>query len=67
MPHRHRVVVTEVHATIVGEELLDLDLVGVLGLELFGADLDLLRGAGVDLIFHARFVIQLFNIQFHIK
>ena len=50
MPHRHRVVVTEVHATVMGEELVDLDLVGVLGLKLLGADLDLMISDGIDLV-----------------
>ena len=60
MPNCYRVILRQINSTVMGKELVDLDLVGVFGLELLGFDLDLLIMDLVLDVSHIAFVILVF-------
>ena len=60
MPNCYRIIVGQINSTVMGKELVDLDLVGVLGLKLLGFDLDLLIMDLVLDVSHIAFVILVF-------
>ena len=50
MPNCHGVVSAQIASTVMGKEFVDLDLVLILGCELFGRDINLLRLDLLDLL-----------------